>query len=46
MIHFGSIASFWTTGLSLFLIIPFILGDFDPFSFILMIHFGPFGSFQ
>ena len=31
MIHFGSIASFWTTGLSLFLIIPFILGDFDPF---------------
>ena len=45
MIHFGPFASFWTTGLSLFLIIPFILGDFDPFSFILMFPFGPFHSF-
>ena len=44
MIHFGPFASFWTTGLSLFLIIPFILGYFDPFSFILMFPFGPFHS--
>ena len=46
MIHFGPFASFWTTGLSLFLTIPFILSDFDPFAFILMLPFGPFHSFS
>ena len=46
MIHFGPFASLWTTGLSLFLTIPFILSDFDPFSFILMLPFGPFHSFS
>ena len=47
MIHFGPFASFWTTSLSLFLIIPFILDDFDPFSFIwcfLLVHFIHFHS--
>ena len=44
LINFGSFC--WDNWLISILIIPFILGDFNPFSFILMFPFGPFHSFS